>query len=69
LPGDRQDPLWSKVQYQLGRVYFNQGAYIKAKKAFEICEFFADDAEIRKSISGWLTATRTKLGERDQPSS
>jgi hypothetical protein len=64
LPNDYHDPIWARVQYQLGRLYFNQGAYVKAKNAFEVCAFFVDDVELRNNISRWIAAIRDRLGER-----
>jgi tetratricopeptide (TPR) repeat protein len=56
LPASAHDPLWARVQYELGRLYFRQGAYIKAKMAFEFCEVFACEAntELKQNVSGWL---------------
>jgi tetratricopeptide (TPR) repeat protein len=63
LPADRDDPFWAEVQYRLGVLYFKGGAYIKAKQAFEMSEFFQADGEQKQHISGWLAAVRAKLGE------
>jgi tetratricopeptide (TPR) repeat protein len=56
LPPKCDDPQWAEVQFQLGCLYFQQRAYVKAKKAFELCEFFADETntELKQKLSGWL---------------
>lgn len=63
LPANFEDPLWAQVQFQLGRVYFQQGCYAKAKQAFESCEFFSDEAntELKQGISTWLARIATYL--------
>ena len=66
LPADYLDPLWSQAQYNLGSLYFQRGAYLSAKRAFELCETLIDnaDVEMKESVSIWLTKTYRRLGER-----
>jgi len=63
LPPKCDDPLWAEAQFQLGRLYFQQRAYVKAKKAFELCEFFTDETntELKQNISGWLSGIDTYI--------
>jgi tetratricopeptide (TPR) repeat protein len=63
LPPNCEDPSWTEVQFHLGRVYFQQGAYLKAKESFERCEFFMRpaDTELKQKVSEWLAATRARL--------
>ena len=64
LPNDRHDPLWPLAQFQLGRVYYQGGAYVSAKQAFELSDFFSENADMKRDIAKWLAATRFRLGER-----
>ncbi len=63
LPPRCEDPLWAEAHFQLGRLYYQQGAYLNAKAAFESCEFSSDEAdpELRQKISEWLAAVRARL--------
>jgi len=63
LPPDREDPSWTEAQFHLGRVFFQRGAYEKAKETFERCEFFmhSADTELKQKISEWLAATDAHL--------
>jgi tetratricopeptide (TPR) repeat protein len=54
VPSQREDPQWAKAHYQLGRLYFQRAAYTQAKEAFECCEFFANDRQMKESVSIWL---------------
>ena len=68
LPTDYSDPLWSQAQYNLGNLYFQRGAYLNAKKAFELCEAFVGDADVqmKESVSIWLDATHRRLREHSE---
>lgn len=61
LPADREDPWWVHGQYHLGCLYFRKGAYLKALKAFEICEARTDkiDSEFKSNIAAWLVKLRS----------
>lgn len=63
LPPNCEDPLWARVQFELGRVYFRRGAYVEAKAAFEHCEFFSaeGDTQLKDAISTWLARIATHL--------
>jgi uncharacterized protein HemY len=62
LPANCNDPIWTEAQFQLGRLYFQRGAYVKAKDAFEQCELLAkDDSELKQTASAWLNATAAHL--------
>jgi tetratricopeptide (TPR) repeat protein len=63
LPANCGDSLWTKVQFQLGRLYFQQREYIKARTAFELCELSTDegDIELRDKISHWLAGITSCL--------
>jgi tetratricopeptide (TPR) repeat protein len=67
LPPDCADPLWTEMQYQLGRLYFRQQEYAKAKKAFELCYFFTDDAPLKANAAAWITgiAEYLPIGNRE----
>lgn len=69
LPDSPTDPWWFPAQYELGCTYFGLGAYVKAKKAFEMCAFYVNerDVEMKENVSRWLTETRAKLGEGGDP--
>ncbi len=69
LPTDTRGPSWTRSQYQLGCVLFERGAYLEAKKAFELSAFFMDgtDLELKRSVPEWLAETRRKLGEPSNP--
>jgi len=49
--------------------YFGLGAYVEAKKAFEMCAFYVDesDIEMKENVSRRLAETRLKLGEGRDP--
>jgi tetratricopeptide (TPR) repeat protein len=68
LPSSCEDPLWAKAQFHLGRVYFQKGAYTKAKEAFELCEFFGDEAnaELKQGLSTWLARIATHLPTKNR---
>lgn len=63
LPPDCNDPLWAEVQLQLGRLYFQRGAYLNAKKAFDLSKRFAMESniEMQRNISMWLAAVARYL--------
>jgi hypothetical protein len=64
LPVDRRDPFWAQAQYQLGCLYFQRSAYLKAKTAFEMCAcFLDDDDDMKEEVLDWLSQTRVKLGQ------
>jgi tetratricopeptide (TPR) repeat protein len=67
LPPDCADPSWTKGQYQLGCLYFKQREYAKAKKAFELCYFFTDDAPLKANAAEWITgiAEYLPIGNRE----
>ena len=69
LPDSPADSWWFSAQYELGCTYFGQGAYVKAKKTFELCAFYVNenDVEMKENVSRWLAETRVKLGERGNP--
>jgi tetratricopeptide (TPR) repeat protein len=69
LPSDRRDPSWARSQYQLGCLFYEQGAFLEAKKAFELCAFFMDatDLEMKRSVPDRLAETRRRLGEPGNP--
>jgi tetratricopeptide (TPR) repeat protein len=63
LPANCSDPIWTEAQFQLGRLYFQRGAYVKAKEAFERCELLAkaEDTELKQTAAQWLSATAARL--------
>ena len=63
MPANCEDPMWTEAQFQLGRLYFYRGAYVKAKEAFERCELIAKagDTELKQTATQWLSATAARL--------
>lgn len=63
VPPNCEHPLWTQAQFHLGRVYFQKGAYVKAKESFERCEFFGDktDTELMQGLSTWHARIATHL--------
>jgi len=68
LPENRHDPWWVHAQYHLGCSYFQRRAYLEARQAFELCDFFMDDAdtEMKQNVSMWLAAIHRELGLGDK---
>ena len=66
MPADCQHPMWTEAQFQLGRLYFYRGAYVKAKEAFERCELLAkaEDSELKQTAAQWFSATAARLKNR-----
>lgn len=62
VPSSPDDPWWAKAQFNLGRVYFQRGAYAKAKDAFERSQFFGhEDPELKHGVTVWLARIATYL--------
>ena len=61
LPPNYNDPIWAKAQFHLGRLYFERGAYLTAKEAFEACELLAKETKLKQTAAHWLNATAARL--------
>ena len=57
----------TRARYELGRIYYHNEAYARAREQFELCEPTADASYLSKQkLWQWLAKTCERLGSKSE---